>query len=583
MNRIYISSIFFKNYKAFRRFSLSLQDTNILVGPNNCGKSTIIGALRVLAAGLRRARARKPERVMIGDTAYPGYILEPDLLPISTENVHTDYEDVDSSIDFRLSNGNVLHIYFPKRGGCALVPEAMRKRIASPAGFELEFPISVSVVPVLGPLEHEEALVKAATVQRNLHTNLASRHFRNFWFYYAQGFDEFAELVMRTWPGMEVERPEQSGETVLMFCREERMTRELFWAGFGFQIWCQLLTHISRARDDSILVIDEPEIYLHPDVQRQLLSILRGLGPSVLLATHSTEIMSEADPSEILLVEKTNRSAERLKDVAGVQIALEQIGSVQNITLTRLARSRKILFVEGSDFDLISKFAKAIGLHEVATGNEITAVKVEGFSGAERIQNIAWGMKRTLGTQLQMAAVLDRDFFPDEQIDEIRTSLERNTLFTHIHNRKELENYLLVPEVLQRAIAASSTITNPPTVVDLQRLLRDITDVLKAEVLSQFVAKRCAYFRGSGLDQATISAEAIRRFDHQWQDLDSRLLIVPGKEILRQLRQSIKEQYGVTLTDHRLVSAFRRKDIPADMLDLLAKLEQLRVTEFASE
>jgi len=120
-------------------------------------------------------------------------------------------------------------------------------------------------------------------------------------------------------------------------------------------------------------------------------------------------------------------------------------------------------------------------------------------------------------------------------------------------------------------------------VVDLQRLLRDITDVLKAEVLSQFVAKRCAYFRGSGLDQATISAEAIRRFDHQWQDLDSRLLIVPGKEILRQLRQSIKEQYGVTLTDHRLVSAFRRKDIPADMLDLLAKLEQLRVTEFASE
>lgn len=255
--------------------------------------------------------------MIVDGTAYPGYLLEPDLLPISTENVHTNYAEVDSSIDFRLSNGNVLHIYFPERGGCAFVPEAPRKRIASPTSFESEFPISVSVVPVLGPLEHGEALVKAATVQRSLHTHLASRHFRNFWLHYPQGFGQFTDLVSRTWPGMEVERPEQSGETVLMFCRENRMTRELFWAGFGFQIWCQLLTHISRARDESILVVDEPEIYLHPDVQRQLLSVLRGLGPSVILATHSAEIMGEADPAEILLVEKTSASAERLKDIAG--------------------------------------------------------------------------------------------------------------------------------------------------------------------------------------------------------------------------------------------------------------------------
>lgn len=368
-----------------------------------------------------------------------------------------------------------------------------------------------------------------------------------------------------------------------MFCRENRMTRELFWAGFGFQIWCQLLTHISRARDESLLIIDEPEIYLHPDVQRQLLSILRRLGPSIVLATHSTEIISEADPSEIVLIEKANRSAERLKDVNGVQIALEQIGSIQNITLTRLARSRKVLFVEGSDFDLLAKFANAVGLHELAAGNEITTVKVEGFSGAERIRNIAWGMTHTLGAQLQMVAVLDRDFFPDEQIVEIKTSLERNTAFTHIHSRKELENYLLIPEVLQRAIATSSSSQNAPTTVDIRKLLSNITDALKAEVLSQLVAKRCAYFRSSGLDQATIGAEVIRWFDQQWQDLDDRLRIVPGKEVLRQLRQYVKEKYSVTLTDQRLVSAFRRKDIPVDLLDLLAKLEQFRVKQFISE
>ena len=128
-----------------------------------------------------------------------------------------------------------------------------------------------------------------------------------------------------------------------MFCREDRMTRELYWAGFGFQVWCQLLTHVARAKESSLLIVDEPEVYLHPDVQRQLLAILRELGSDVLLATHSSEIMAEADPGEIVLVDKRSQSSERLKDVDGVQRALQSVGSIQNITLTALARNRRVL------------------------------------------------------------------------------------------------------------------------------------------------------------------------------------------------------------------------------------------------
>jgi len=154
---------------------------------------------------------------------------------------------------------------------------------------------------------------------------------------------------------MEVEKPEQTGDKMIMFCLENRITRELFWSGFGFQIWCQLLTHISRSKGETILIIDEPEIYLHPDVQRQLLGILRTLGPSILIATHSTEIMAEADPSEIVVIDKTTRSGERLRDAADVQAALEQVGSLQNISLARLARSKRVLFVEGDDFKAINQ------------------------------------------------------------------------------------------------------------------------------------------------------------------------------------------------------------------------------------
>jgi len=104
------------------------------------------------------------------------------------------------------------------------------------------------------------------------------------------------------------------------------------------------------------------------------------------------------------------------------QTALELMGSLQNVTLTRLARSRRVIFVEGEDFRLIAKFASVAGLAELAAGINIVPVSMEGFSGWARIRNITWGINRTLGTSLLIATVLDRDYFPSEQIAEVRAS-----------------------------------------------------------------------------------------------------------------------------------------------------------------
>ena len=43
-----VQSIQFQNFKRFDRFSISCRAVNILVGPNNAGKSTALEALRVL-------------------------------------------------------------------------------------------------------------------------------------------------------------------------------------------------------------------------------------------------------------------------------------------------------------------------------------------------------------------------------------------------------------------------------------------------------------------------------------------------------------------------------------------------------
>ena len=160
---------------------------------------------------------------------------------------------------------------------------------------------------------------------------------------------------------------------------------------------------------------------MHPDVQRQLLGIIRDIGADVLLATHSSEIIAEADPAEIVLIDKRRRSGERLKNVAGVQRALEAIRSSGNITLAALAKSRRVLFVEGLDnFRLLRRFARKLGMQELSSGTGITALKSGGFGSWQRIVTIlASGIAEALGAPITIGAIYDRDYFCDEQIADV--------------------------------------------------------------------------------------------------------------------------------------------------------------------
>jgi energy-coupling factor transporter ATP-binding protein EcfA2 len=585
-SEVTITSLEFRNFKALDQFSISLQHMNVLVGPNNSGKSTVLSALRALAEGLRRARAKSADRVVgPGGETTLGYRISEDSLPISVENVHTDYEETDTRVIFRLSNRNVLQLYFPRDGGCSLLTDVNGRPTYTPGEFRKAFPISIGIVPVLGPVEHEEALVNEETVRRGLATHRASRHFRNYWRYYPQGFEVFADLVAGTWPGMKILSPEidaQSGK-LTMFAEEERIPRELFWSGFGFQIWCQLLTHISRATQDTLIVIDEPEIYLHPDIQRQLLGILRAAGPDIVLATHSTEMIAEADPSDIVLIDKSKRSAQRLRDIEGVQTALDAIGSLQNITLTQLARNRKILFVEGSsDYRTIRRFARQAGFAELAAGSGLTLVETGGFTSWDRVKSTAWGIEKTLGSSLDLAAIFDRDYFAPEQIDSILSELNSHLKLAHIHSRKEMENYLLVPEVIERAfnraLAERARRLGEPILEteSVSRILDRVSAPLRTPTQAQYVAKRTRYLEHDPRDEATITAETMEWFDSKWATIPSRMEIVPGKDVLKGLREEIQSKYGVNLTDFRIIDEFRIEEIPTDLRKLLCALEEYR-------
>ncbi len=107
--------------------------------------------------------------------------------------------------------------------------------------------------------------------------------------------------------------------------------------------------------------------------------------------------------------------------------------------------------------------------------------------------------------------------------------------------------------------------------------LIEITERLKVESQSQYIAKRISYYQGKGLDTGTISRQAIETFERQWSDLNSRMEVVPGKTTLRLLRGAIQDDYKINLSDVQIIDEFTNEDIPVDLLQLIEQLEAFRV------
>ena len=191
------------------------------------------------------------------------------------------------------------------------------------------------------------------------------------------------------------------------------------------------------------------------------------------------------------------------------------LGSQQNIVLTSLARNRRLLFVEGDeDFVILRRFAKRIGLDDLASGVGLAAMPSGGFGSWKRINVLAEGMGEALGTKFLIGAVYDRDYFCDEEVEAVVAKLRHSLEMAHVHERKEIENYLLIPSALDRAIQkgivereAKGHPVKGPHRSSLELLIA-ITDDLRDDTEAQYIDKYANYMKSSrkdGTDGSTLT------------------------------------------------------------------------------
>jgi predicted ATP-dependent endonuclease of OLD family len=163
-----INSIRFTNFKALEDFTIHLKDFNVLTGPNNNGKSTILDGLRVLQGAYRYASRYNPKifKSPYGGTYY-GYEIPESSIPIILENVQTNFNIEEPSVlTFKLEQGKILTLYFHNEHPIYLFFETPNRTPLSATSLRKEFPLNISIVPTLGPFEIEEETFRLRLCQK---------------------------------------------------------------------------------------------------------------------------------------------------------------------------------------------------------------------------------------------------------------------------------------------------------------------------------------------------------------------------------------------------------------------------------
>lgn len=560
-----IQSVTFKDYMAFKNFSISLSHYNVFTGPNNSGKSTIIHALQILAYAHRSSRRRRPSH--ISEIRKQGYVVPESAIPVSIDNVHNEYREVNSIVKIKFSGGGYAVLTFPPEIGCYLHYEDRGgNNIDSLDAIKHHFDYNVGVIPFLGPVEPKETLLTREHVLRSIDTYLSPRHFRNQWHHVLRNqhndeIDDFflmKNLLHQTWPEMDIELPELQNLTELvMFCTENRITREIGWAGCGFQVWIQILSHLVRNKNATTIIIDEPEIYLHPDLQRKFVSISKELGPQIIIASHSVELINEADVKDILIIDKNQRSAKRLDDSRAIQKVVDILGSVQNMHLTRLLKNKKVLFLEGKDYQILKKLARKIKLNELSRGEGITIVSMGGFSEWPVVTHANLLFETILEEDISSSIILDRDYRCDDEVNKIVERLSGSVKFCHFWERKEIENYIIDTDAIKRVAEnklkrrkRTDLLTNYKDKID--NLFNAICKNYIEDIVSKSQQSLIEYKKGKkNIHQINKGCSAEIRT--KMKISEEALKLIPGKAVLADLNTAMQNELGISFTYNELI------------------------------
>ena len=461
-----------RNFKRFGRVEIELGNPVVFIGPNNSGKTTALQALAFWDIGLKRWNEKRKGKT--SPEKRPGVTINRrDLIAVpvpdakllwrelgvrdvkkiagkqQTKNIFIDVIVEGITADETWKCG--LEFYYANEESfyCRPLRLSEKKNPERMPIPEHADNIQLAFLPPMSGLAANETRLDPGAINVRVGEGRTAEVLRNLCYtiYNSQKerWQELTEHIKKLF-GSELFIPQyitERGEIVMTYS-ENGTKLDLSSSGRGLQQTLLLLAYM-YAHPGAVLLLDEPDAHLEILRQRQIYQLLtdvaRKNGNQIIAASHSEVLLNEAAERDVVVafVGKPHRINDR-----GTQVlkALKDIGFEHYY---QAEQTGWVLYLEGStDLAILRAFAEKLEHKEAMDVLQKPFVHYVSNQPAE-VRKHFFGLKESF-PHLKGIAIFDR--------------LEKNLsedlgAEAYMWTRREIENYLCYPEVLEAYAVAS--------------------------------------------------------------------------------------------------------------------------------
>jgi len=592
---MHVTKLHVRNFKRFDSSSFELDRFNVIVGPNNSGKSTLLQAMSLLQFCVRSTLRPRNSTYELGNVSLgqEEFAVIPVAEPLDLwkdRKAQKRAGHIKIEIEAELTSGT--RVLFPidlSYNRFGIQPDLKSGTVEDLAALNITF-----VPGYVGFLPREERrtpAVRQSLIAQGRHGEII----RNILLDLSDArasYEEFRSLLREVFPEIQLTDPAFNEKTDLYIqvryledgSEEERRRKgarglDLISAGSGFHQFLQIFSNILSAKPSTVL-LDEPDAHLYPSLQKEVLRLLHALVrdrkvQQVVLATHSSELISRVQPNEIVLLGADQ--PRRLSHRADIPVVLENLGSVDNLALLSMRICGRVVMTESKeDMDVLERFLSTLWSAELYRrfAARVSFLPLNGNPLHKDVNAIAAALRSVIGTELELSlfVICDRDYlFDADREEKLRKGNSHNRQRWVIWQHAEIENYLLNPAPIHRLCASPAKESLFDVQVDeLREKLEEYVEASRTAVLDKLMNRFQEQDRGR--TAATCRRLAEEFLNSEWRG-NRRLELCDAKSVaLPRLRDWLQKSSGISFSDALLAGEFTKEEIPKEIKEVAGAL-----------
>lgn len=460
---------------------LPLSDLNILVGANGSGKSSIIQAVHLACCMIRQADTVKPNNTSTLDIENLDYLPSNDYKKLGHEVNWGNREGGSSSsvtLSFEKDDNTTVNAWCTLRSArnagisiTGTVPGELTTSLRSKKRFFSAYIPGISGIPNKEERRSKKIILKSCSygdsnvILRNVLLLIKETTPKDI-----KAIEGWIERIIGP-ISIAVDHDNETDLHVRCSLSINGSQKPIELAGTGYIQLIQIFCYIILFKP-GILLIDEPDIHLHPHIQERLVQVLSDIAKErnirVLLTTHSPFIVRGAPPSTNVYWLESGGLTKNTRQMVELALGWGAFG-------------RSVIIVsEDSDTShlrlLISQWSEV--------NESVVILPGKGYKDLVKPKE-AKELKDALGGMFKIVIHRDRDSLTDKEVESIKESYSNYGISAWIPIESDIEAYFCNPEL----ISSVSGITED----DSKDLIEDIINKKQIEINSQFTKHRKAH------------------------------------------------------------------------------------------